>query len=141
MFRYFIIPVIVGISVFLAIFFIAPLILAETDIVASLARLSLGLSNFLFATMPPAIASYISNLNLALVATTAGLLAIPVTQLLVVIKDVFVGLLKAVAALRQRFHKEEAVPDLPSIDMDPRYQKPAKGGGILGKGLDSIDED
>ena len=73
MFRLLIGPVIIGIFTFLLIYFVSPIIISESDLVAIVAEFALSLSNTYFDNMPPVIASYINNLNLAVVALTVGL--------------------------------------------------------------------
>lgn len=139
MIRFVMIPAIAGIIAFLLMLFIAPLIVAETDIVASVANRTLEWSNRSFATMPPIVASYIANLNLIVVALSAGLIVITGVLILVVAGEIFVGMARVIVSILKRFRREEVVRDLPPIDLPPRFRdsKPVKK--ILGRGFDATD--
>ena len=141
MYRLLIGPVITGILAFLFIYFISPVIISESDIVAIVAQFALGLSNAIFENMPPVIASYITNLNLAIVAITVGLSLTVVVQLLVIIGGMFVYVIEWIISYLQKDRKEEEPQDLPSIDMDSSFESSGDGKKILGRGLDSIDRD
>lgn len=141
MFRLFIAPTIIGISTFLFIYYISPVIISESDIVSIVAGIALNFSNLYFDSMPPVIASYIANLNLAAVALTVGLFMTAVIQLLVIIWGMLICITKWIISYLQKDRKEDEVVDLPPIDMDARFKKPEKGKKILGKGLDSINRD
>ena len=139
MFRFVIAPVIAGIIAFLLVLFIAPMIVAETDVVASVANGMLDWSNRNFDTMPPVVASYIANLSLALVAVTAAAIVTGVVMFLVVIAETSIRIVKGIGSILKRFRKEEVVRDLPPIDLPARFRdsKPVKK--ILGRGFDSAD--
>ena len=139
--RLLITSLIIGILAFLVIFFIAPFIVPESDLVAVVARAALGLSNAFFENMPPGIASYINNLNLALAASTAGLLLMIGIPVLMMIASTFTGSTKWILSLLQNMKKEEAPKDLPPIDLDPGFKSTGDGKGVLGRGLDSLDQD
>ena len=141
MFRLVIAPTIIGISTFLFIYYISPVIISESDIVSIVAEIALNFSNLYFDSMPPVIASYIANLNLAAVALTVGLFMTAVIQLLVIIWGMLICITKWIISYLQKDRKEDEVVDLPPIDMDARFKKPEKGKKILGKGLDSINRD
>ena len=55
---------------FLFIYFISPAIISDPGIVLIVAKFALNLSNLYFESMPPIIAGYITNLNLAMIALT-----------------------------------------------------------------------
>jgi hypothetical protein len=127
--------------VFLFIFFIAPAIVPESDIVSYIAEFALYLSNSYFENMPSLIASYIAYLNLAMVALTVGLLLTVVIQLVVIIGGTFIYIIKWIVSCLQKDRGKEVVQDLSPIDMDSRFMGSAPGKEILGRGIDSIDRD
>ena len=133
--------VVVGILAFLLIFFISPLIISESKIVSIVAEFALGLSNLVFDNMPPIIASYIASLNLAMAAFTMGLFLTLVIQLLGLVSSLFIGITKWIISYLQKDRKNDEVLDLPPIDMDSTFNSSATGKNILGRGLDSIDQD
>ena len=140
MFRLLIGPVIIGIFTFLLIYFVSPIIISESDLVAIVAEFALSLSNTYFDNMPPVIASYINNLNLAVVALTVGLSLTVVIQLLVIIGGMFICLTRWIISFLRRERKEEP-RDLSPIDLDSGFESLGDGKKILGRGLDSIDRD
>ena len=141
MFRLLVVPISIGILAFLFIYFIAPVIVPESGIVSYVAEFVLYLSNSYFKSMPPIIASYIANLNLALVALTVGLLLTVVIQLVVIIGGTFIRIIKWIISFLQKDRGKEVVQDLPPIDMDPRFMGSEPGEKILGRGFDSIDRE
>ena len=141
MYRLLIGPVITGILAFLFIYFSSPVIISESDIVAIAAQFALSLSNAFFENMPPIIVSYITNLNLAIVAITVGLSLTLVVQLLAIIGGMFVYLIRWIISYLQKDRKEEEPQDLPPIDMNSSFESSEDGKNILGRGLDSIDRD
>jgi len=141
MYRLLIGPVIIGILAFLFIYFISPAIISESDIVAIVAKFALSLSNAFFENMPPIIASYITNLNLAIVAITAGLSLTVAVQSLVIIGGMFIYVIRWIISYLQKDRKEEEPQDLPPIDMDSSFESSEDGKKVLGRGLDSIDRD
>ena len=141
MFRLLVIPISIGILAFLFIYLIAPAIVPEPGIVSYVAEFALYLSNSYFESMPPIIASYIANLNLAMVALTVGLLLTVVIQLVVIIGGTFICIIKWIISCLQKDRGEEVVQDLPPIDMDSRFMGSEPGKKILGRGLDSIDRE
>ena len=141
MFRLLVVPISIGILVFLFIYFIAPAIVPEPGIVSYVAEFALYLSNSYFENMPPIIVSYISNLNLAVVALTVGLLLTLVTQLIVIIGGTFICIIKWIISYLQKDRGKEVVQELSPIDMDSRYMGSMPGEKILGRGLDTIDRE
>ncbi len=141
MFRLLVVPISIGILAFLFIYFITPAIVSEPGIVSYVAEFALYLSNSYFESMPPIIASYIANLNLAKVALTVGLLLTVVIQLVVIIGGMFICIIKWMISCLQKDRGKEVVQDLPPIDMDPRFMGSDPGKKILGRGLDSIDRE
>ena len=141
MFRLLVIPISIGISAFLFIYFIAPAIIPKPGIVSYVAEFALYLSNSYFKNMPPIIASYIANLNLVMVALMVGLILTVVIQLVVIIGGTFICIIKWIISCLQKDRGEEVVQDLPPIDMDSRYMGSAPGKKILGRSLDSIDRE
>ena len=141
MFRLLVVPISIGILAFLFIYFIAPTIVSETDIVSYVAEFSLYLSNAYFESMPPIIVSYIAYLNLAMVALTVGLLLTVVIQLVVIIGGTFIYIVKWIVSCLQKDRGKEVAQDLSPIDMDSRFMGSAPGKEILGRGIDSIDRD
>lgn len=141
MFRLLVVPISIGILTVLFIYFIASAIVAEPGIVSYVAEVALYLSNSYFETMPSIIASYIANLNLAMVALTVGLLLTVVIQLVVIIGGMFTCIIKWIISCLQKDRGKGVVEDLSPIDMDSKYMSSAPGKNILGRGIDSIDED
>jgi hypothetical protein len=141
MFRLLVVPISIGILAFLFIYFIAPAIIPEPGIVSYVAEFALYLSNSYFESMPPVIASYIVNLNLAIVALTVGLLLTVVIQLVVIIGGTFISIIKWIILCLQKDRGKEAVQDMSPIDMDPKFMGSGPGKKILGRGLDSIDRE
>ncbi len=141
MFRLLVVPISIGISAFLFIYFIAPAIIPAPGIVSHVAELALYLSNSYFESMPPVIANYIANLNLAMVALTLGFLLMLVIQLVVIIASTFICIIKWLISCLQKNRGEEVVEDLSPIDMDSKFMGSGPGGKILGRGLDSIDRE
>ncbi len=141
MLRLLAVPISIGILAFLFIYFIVPAIVPEPGIVSYVAEFVLYFSNSYFESMPPIIASYIANLNLAKVALTVGLLLTVVIQLVVIIGGMFIRIIKWIISCLQKDRGKEVVQDLPPIDMDPRFMRPEPGKKILGRGLDSIDRE
>jgi len=141
MFRFLVAPISIGILAFLFIFLIAPAIVSEPGIVSYVAEFVLYLSNSYFEGMPPIIASYIANLNLAKVALTVGLLLTVVIQLVAIIGGMFICIIKWIISCLRKDRGKEVVQDLPPIDMDPRFMRSEPGKKILGRGLDSIDRE
>ena len=141
MFRLFIGPTIIGILAFLLIYYISPLIISESGIVSIVAEFALNLSNLYFDSMPPIIASYIANLNLAMVALTVGLFMALVIQLLVLIRGMFIFIARWIISYLQKDRKKDEATNLPPINMDSTFKNSERGKNILGRGLDSIDRD
>ena len=141
MFKLFIGPMIVGILAFLLIYYISPVFFSEPGILSIVAELVLNLSNLYFDSMPPFIANYIANLNLAMVALTVGLSMTVVVYLLVIIGGMFIYLTKRITSHLQKDRTEDKAPDLPPIDMDSRFNNSEKEEKVLGRGLDSIYRD
>ena len=141
MLRLLVVPISIGILVFLFMYFMAPAIVPDADIVSYVAEFALYLSNSYFENMPPIIASYIAHLNLAMVALTVGLFLTVVIQLLVIIGSMFIYIIKWIVACLQKDRGKEVAQDLSPIDMEPRFMGSAPGKEILGRGIDSIDRD
>ncbi len=141
MIRFFLGPLIFGSFAFLSVLFIAPLFAAEADLVAGVAGPILDWSNRYLAATPPIVASYIANLNLVIVAVTAGLLVTVIVQLLVLIQAILGCLYRGIRALLRWERKKEETRDLPPIELDPRYRDAEAEKRVLGRGLDSIDRD
>ncbi len=141
MFRLLIGPMIIGILAFLFIYYISPVIISEPGIVSIVAEFALNSSNLYFDSMPPIIASYIANLNLAMVALTVGLFITLVIQLLVIFRGMSIYITKWIISYLQKDRKEDEALDLPPINMDSSFKNSGIGKNILGRGLDSIDRD
>ena len=141
MFKLLLFPIFMGILLALLIFFALPLVVAEADIVSAVASSILDLSNSLYAHMPQPVADYLAHLNLLIVAITAGLLLAVFVFVLMLV----VGVIKWLARLMIRWinslQKEEAVKDLPPLELDERYKRAPQGKHIVGGNLDSIDSD
>ena len=132
---------IIGTLTFLFIYFVSPVIISDPGIVSIVAKFVLNLSTFYFENIPPIIASYIANLNLVMVALTAGLLLTVVTQLLVIIWGLFSCMARWIISLLKKGREENEPQDLPAIDMDSSFKTSSIGKGVVGRGLDSIDRD
>ena len=141
MFRLFIGPIIIGILAFLFIYYISPAIISDPGIVPIVAGFALNLSNLYSESMPPIIAGYITNLNLAMVALTVGLLMTIVIQLLVIIWGILSFMTKWITSYLQKDKIKDEPRDLPPIDMDSSFKTSRIGEGVIGRGLDSIDRD
>lgn len=141
MFRLLVVPLSIGILAFLFVYFIAPAISSEPDIVSYVAEIALYFSNSYFENMPPIIASYIAYLNLAIVAFTVAILLTVLIQLVVVSGGTFIRLIKWMISHLQRDKDDESEQDLPPIDIDSKYMNQTPGKEILGRGIDSIDRD
>jgi len=141
MLRLLVVPISIGILAFLFIYFIAPTVVPESAIVSYIAEFALYISNSYFENMPPIIVSYIANLDLAMVALTVGLLLTVVIQLVVIIGGTFIRIIKWLISCLQKDRGKEVVQDLPPIDMDSRFMSSTPGEKILGRSLDSIDQE
>lgn len=141
MFRFFVVPVTVGILAFSFVYYVTPEFTSESDAVSVVAEAALYLSNSMFASMPPVIASYIADLNLLTVALTVGLLFTIVIQLLVIIVDTFRLVINGMIAIFRKDPIETRPPDLPSLDIDARNINSRPGKEILGGGFDSLERD
>ncbi len=140
MFRLFIGPIIIGVLAFLCVYFVSPVIISDSGIVSIVGDLVLKLSNLHFESLPPIISSYITNLNLAMAALTVGLLMTIVIQLLVIIWGILSYMTKWIISCLRRDRSEDEPQDLPPIDMDPGFKPSSVGKGVVGRGLDSIDQ-
>jgi hypothetical protein len=141
MFRLLVVPISIGILTCLFVYFIVPAIVPEPGIVAYVAEFALYLSNSYFETMPPIIVGYIANLDLAMVALTVGLILTVAIQLAVVIGGTFICIIKWIISRLQKNRGQEIVQDLSPIDMDSKFMGSVPGKKILGRGLDSIDQE
>lgn len=141
MFRLLLVPILIGISAFVFIFFVVPLLFSESGFVAFFAELALESSNSLFASMPPAIADIITSLDLLKLALAIALLITIAIQLLVLIGDACGFVAKAVMAIFKRSPKPAGPKDLPSLDLDAGRLQSRPGNRILGGGFDSVDPD
>jgi hypothetical protein len=141
MFRLLIGPIIVGILAFLFIYFVSPVIISHPGIVSIVAEFVLDLSTLNFESMPPMIAAYIANLNLAIAALTVGILMTVFVQLLVIIWSIISCMAGWIISLLQKEKIEDEPQDLLPIDMDPSFKTSSIGKGVVGRGLDSIDRD
>jgi hypothetical protein len=139
MIRFFLFPVIVGVLVFLAVFFLAPLIVNDPGVVPRVAGFLLDWSNARFDTTPPPIAAYIANLNMALVSASFAFLALLAVLSLAIVGRVLFFVHKSIATLLKSLRKQAPPADLPPIEMDPSIRESAIGKGVMGRGLDSID--
>ena len=141
MYRLLIGSVVIGVLAFLLLFLIAPFLVPESDVVALAARIALGLSNVFYENMPAGIASYINHLNLAIAAASLALLSMFAIQLFAIAASLLVFIAKQAAALLHREKKEAEPEDLPAIDMDSKFVGTGDGSEVMGRGLDSIDQD
>jgi hypothetical protein len=141
MFRFFIGPVIIGILVFVSIYFVSPVIISESSIVSIVDGFVVNSANFYFQSMPTVIADFAANLNLAKAALTVALLATVVIQLLAIIWGLLSYVAKWITRHLRGDGKKDEPRDLPSIDMDSDLKTSSIGNGVFGRGLDSIDRD
>ena len=139
MIRFFLYPVIVGILVFLAVFFLAPLVVSQPGVAPRVAGLLLDWSNARFENTPPLLAAYIANLNLAMVSASLGFLGLVAVLLISIVGQLLRAVTKLIASLIRSLRKEAPPADLPPIEMDPSFRESAIGKGVMGRGLDSID--
>ena len=139
--RLFVGSVVIGIAAGLIVYFVAPAISSATDVVAYVAGMALELSNTYFEDMPPIVADYISGLNLAVAAATVGVMLIAFILFGGLFVITVARVAKHIASWFRRDDEAEIKPDLPSIDMDPKYLRSMTGKEILGRGIDSIDRD
>ena len=140
MFRFFVVPMIAGVLVFLGTWFVSPLVFSSSGVVSILGDAVVNYSNSRFETMPPVIASYVANLNLVLAALTLGLMVVVMIQLLLVAWSMIAVSGKWLIACLRKPEKEEEPRDLPPLEMDPRFRASKIGKGVMGRGLDSIDQ-
>lgn len=141
MFRLLVVPVIIGILAFSIVYFVTPLLFSESDVVAVFAEFTLDLSNSVFASMPPLVASYIANLNLLAAGLTAAFLLTVTIQILVLFGDAFMLVAKGLISIFKKKPKQARPPDLPSLDIVASKVKPRPGSRVLGGGFDSLDPD
>ena len=140
MFRLFVMPMIIGVLALLGTWLIAPLIFSDPGIVSIVARYVVNFSNSHFETMPPLLASYVAGLNLVTIALTLGLLMAMLIQLLLLIWAVIVRLGRLIVSILLKFRSKREPRDLPPIEMDPSIKPSKIGQGVMGRGLDSIDQ-
>ena len=141
MFRLVVIPVSVGILVFVCIYFVSPAFVQAPDTVAYVAESILYWSNSFFATMPPILASYVAYLDLATIALTAGLISLIGVHLVILIGGALIGLAKWMVAFVLKDRSKDDAEDLPPIEMDSRYMRDMPGKEIMGRGIDSMDRE
>ena len=141
MFRLLIGPMIAGMLAFVSVYFISPVIISGPGIVSFFAEFVLRLSTFYFDNTPSIIGGYIANLNLPMVALTAGLIVMVVMQLLVIIWGLLSGMARWMISFLKKGREEDEPQDLPPIDMDSSFKTSSIGKGVFGRGLDSIDRD
>jgi hypothetical protein len=139
MFRLLIGPMIAGMLAFVSVYFISPVIISGPGIVSVYAEFVLRLSTFYFENTPSIIGGYIANLNLLMVALTAGLIVMVVMQLLVIIWGLLSGMARWMISFLKKGREEDEPQDLPPIDMDSSFKASSIGKGVFGRGLDSID--
>ena len=140
MLRLLIVSLVIGTLAFLIIYLVSPFIVAEADVVALAAQITLGLSNLFYENMPPGVSGYVNHLNLLVVAVTVALLLILGIPSVKLIFATFVWLGKGIASLFHREPKQEP-KDLPPIDMVTTFKSTGDGKHVAGRGLDSIDRD
>ena len=141
MFRLLVVPVIIGILAFSLTYFVMPLLFSEADVVSAFAEFALMLSNSVFPTMPSLVADYIARLNLLAVAITVALLVTMAIQILLIIGDAFMLVVKTAISLFKRKPKPAAPRVLSSIDYEGGSANSRPGSRILGGGFDSLDRD
>jgi len=140
MFKFFIGPLFIGILAFLAVYFVSPIIISDPGIVSIVAEIVLKLSNSFFENMPPVVADLIASLNLAVISISTGLLIMVAVQLLAIIWSIFGYMTKRIVSYLQRNEIIDEPQDLPPLEMDSRFKTSSIGKGVVGRGLDSIDQ-
>ena len=133
-------PIIAGVLVFLCTWLISPLIISDPGIVSIVAGFTVNFSNSYFETMPPLLASYVAGLNLLTVALTLGLLVALLIQLLLLAWALIARLGRLIVSIALKFRSKQEPRDLPPIEMDPSIRPSKIGQGVMGRGLDSIDQ-
>jgi hypothetical protein len=141
MFRFLVVPVAIGVLAFSLVYFAFPLVFSPSDVVAVLAEFVLDLSNALFATMPPPIASYTAKLNLLTTAVTVALLITIAIQIILIVGEVLVFVAKAAISIFKRKPKPAEPRVLSDIDYRGENTNPRPGNKILGGGFDSLERD
>ena len=141
MFRRFLISLVVGILVFLVIFFGLPLIVSEAEIVAWFNSLLLDWSNRYFATMPSLLVTYLAQSNLVLIAVTAGVLVTLAAMLLATAWRLIWDFIGWLIGLLRREKTEAEREDLAPIDMKATFVSSGDGKQVLGRGMDRVDRD
>ena len=141
MFRWIFISLIVGIVTFSIIFFGLPLFDSEADITARVNASLLDWSNRNFAVMPSLLADIIARSSLALIAATAGILALVAVILLMLAWWMLGGCAAWLLGLLKREPAEEAREDLPPIEMHSTFVSSGDGKEVIGRGMDRLDRD
>lgn len=139
MFRLFIWPAIFGLMVALALYFITPFIYTRPDFTAIFASFVLRMGNAYFTSLPPVIAAYIADLNLAIASATVGVLVMLAGQLLMICWGLLAEIGKRLLPLLRRSPKKAPPPDLTPIDIDPSIIDSKRIKKVLGRGFDTVD--
>ena len=139
MFRYFLVPVIIGTLVYLSVYFVLPEFFSESSIVSYVAEFLLGQSNLYFNPMPAILVRYIADLNLLILALTGAVLSAAITGLVVIISSLIISIIRGILLFLRKKPKKEKAVDLAPIDLEPEINKFAGGKKIVGKGFDSVD--
>ena len=141
MIRFLVVPMLIGISAFLLIFYLVPMLFSESDFVAFFAQLLLDASNALFASMPPLVADAIANLNLLSVALAIAVLLTLAIQIILLVGRACGIVARAVVAIFRRRPKQTEATALPSLDFEAGRSESRPGNKILGGGFDSLEPD
>lgn len=139
MFRYFLVPVIIGTLVYLSVYFISPQFISEPRLVSYVAEFLLDQSNLYFNPMPEILVRYVAGLNLLTIALTGAVLSAAIIGLLMLIGSLFIWIVRKIMFFLRKKPKTEKTVDLGPIEMDQKINKFAEGKNVAGKGFDSID--
>ena len=141
MFRYLVVPIVIGIVAFSLTYFVTPLVFAESDVVAVFAEFVLEQSNSLFVTTPQLVADYLARLDLLGVALTVTLVITIVIEFLTIIVDALLLVVKGIIFVCKRKPKPPAPRVLQDIDFEAGKAKSRPGNEIVGGGFDSLKPD
>ena len=139
MFRLIVIPLGAGLLIALLVYYVAPLFMSESKIVAVFGQAVLILSNALFDPMPTSIAGFLAGLNLIKSAATAGLAGFAITQIAMDLVSMLTWLARSIGRLFRKRDKPVEKTDLPSLDIDSRYTGSDRSKKVMGRGFDTID--
>ena len=141
MFRYLVVPIVIGLVAFSLTYFVTPLVFAESDVVAVFAKFVLKQSDSLFLTTPRLVANYLARLDLLGVSLTVALLLTIAIEFLTIFVDALLLVAKGVFFLCKRKPKPAAPKVLQEIDFEAGKAKSRPGNEFVGGGFDSLKPD